>query len=143
MYLPLDAHKILARLDAGKIPASWRVFRTNRKQSIRLIIGFCTTVSLIVGFLLLYVLTNFDRHPPVPSDVLYGVSILQLFFLFATAIISLSTWISMKDIVSVFTPTCLVRRNYTKQKKIFSVNYRDIVEIRDGWNVAIVEIDGK
>lgn len=141
-YLPLDAREILARLDAGEIPANWRVFRTNRKQLIGLIIGFCTTVLFIIGLLIFYLLTNFN-HPPVPSKVLYIVGIMQLCFLLLTAIVSLFTWISMKDIVYVFTPFCLIRRNYKRQKKIFSVNYRDIVAICEAWNVAIVEIEGK
>lgn len=130
--------EILAMVHNGNIPSTWRVFHISRIKLIALILGFCSIIGLLMGFLAIYFLVNFDHHPPVPSSALYTISVVILMFITGTVILSFFIWTSMKNIILVLTPEEFVRGDSQKPKKILHIHYQEVVEMYATGNIVMI-----
>lgn len=138
--LSIDNQEVLARVHENDVPSTWRIFRISQKKLIVLITGFCTAVSLIMGFLALYIFGNYDHHPPVPPDSLHAIIIILLVFILITLLLSIATWVTMKNVVLVLTPEGLIRGDCKRPKKALYIHYQNVTEMHVNGSVVMVAL---
>lgn len=122
----IDVQEALERVSTGDVPSTWQVFHTSRKKLRFLISSFCGFIGLVMGFLEIYVSTNFDHHPPAPFAANLAVHIIVVIFVVFTAILSILAWNSVKNVMLIITPEGLVYGDCEKPQKMVAITYQEV-----------------
>lgn len=123
------------------------MIHASRKKLIILISSFCTFIGLFVGFLTVYLFAHSTSFFLVPRKALYeeafyGILMVMLLFVLLTFLISLMTWVTMRNVVFVLMPEGFVRGDCIRRKKVVSIHYQNVKEMYIDGSVVILALRG-
>jgi hypothetical protein len=134
----VDAREILVRVCSADVLPTWRVFHVSQKKLLALIASFCAVMSLLISFLAIYLLGNYAHFPPIPPDSLHAIIIVLLVFAFATIILSITIWATMKNSILVLTPDGFLHGDSKKLGKVLYIRYQDIKEMYVNGSAVVI-----
>lgn len=136
----VDGEEVLTQVNSGEFPSSWHVFHVSRKKLIILISCLCAFDGLFAGFLI-YLLEGYAHFPPIPPIGIHIIIVSISMIILSSIVVSIITWVTMKNVVLVLTPFGFVRGDKEKRKKVLCINYQDVADMFVD-NSVMVELKG-